>query len=410
MNKMRNKIFSLLVLLTVAASVWADNYYVIGTMNDWGPSKQFQLTQNPANDKEYMITLSLKAGAELKVIGVDGEGNWTWYPGGSDPNYVENTAGKYTIYFRPDGQGGDGWYYGCIYLAAAPAPAIPVTDLGNNEWEFTMPTYAVVANIEYDTELELQETNVNTTVLADWDGYEADVTLSGRTLSKGGNWNTLCLPFSLGNAGAADGHHFDGTPLEGAIVKELNNTASGSGFDAGTGTLTLKFTTANSIEAGKPYIVKWENASGTVSNPVFNGVTIDATAPKAVTSDDGKVTFVGQYSPFSIVESGATGENQGNLNEIIMLSTGNKLGYSKNPRTLRSFRAHFEVPTNGGAPAARSFVINFDDGETTGISLTPDPSPRGEGSKYYTLDGRKLSGKPTKKGMYIHNGKKVVLH
>ena len=58
--------------------------------------------------------------------------------------------------------------------------------------------------------------------------------------------------------------------------------------------------------------------------------------------------------------------------------------------------------------AMNSFVINFDD-ETTGISLTPAPSPRGEGSEYYTLDGRKLSGKPTKKGMYIVNGRKVVI-
>ena len=41
-------------------------------------------------------------------------------------------------------------------------------------------------------------------------------------------------------------------------------------------------------------------------------------------------------------------------------------------------------------------------------SLTLDPSPAGEGS-WYTLDGRLLEGKPTKKSMYIHNGKKIVV-
>ena len=48
---------------------------------------------------------------------------------------------------------------------------------------------------------------------------------------------------------------------------------------------------------------------------------------------------------------------------------------------------------------------------TTGIgSLTPDPSPMGEGSEYfYTLDGRRLSGRPTAKGVYIHNGRAVVV-
>ena len=28
---------------------------------------------------------------------------------------------------------------------------------------------------------------------------------------------------------------------------------------------------------------------------------------------------------------------------------------------------------------------------------------------YYTLDGRKLSGQPTQKGVYIHNGRSVVV-
>lgn len=28
---------------------------------------------------------------------------------------------------------------------------------------------------------------------------------------------------------------------------------------------------------------------------------------------------------------------------------------------------------------------------------------------YYTLDGRKLEGKPTAKGMYIVNGRKVII-
>ena len=46
----------------------------------------------------------------------------------------------------------------------------------------------------------------------------------------------------------------------------------------------------------------------------------------------------------------------------------------------------------------------------TGIeSLTPGPSPKGEGSGYYTLDGRKLLSQPTKKGLYIVNGRKVLV-
>jgi hypothetical protein len=32
-----------------------------------------------------------------------------------------------------------------------------------------------------------------------------------------------------------------------------------------------------------------------------------------------------------------------------------------------------------------------------------------ENGLWYTLDGKRLSGKPTQKGIYIHNGKKVVI-
>ena len=69
-----------------------------------------------------------------------------------------------------------------------------------------------------------------------------------------------------------------------------------------------------------------------------------------------------------------------------------------------------------GQQIARRFVIDFGEGETTGIKcLSPDPSPegegnlKGEGSGYFTLDGRRISGKPTKPGLYIVNGKKVVI-
>ena len=56
---------------------------------------------------------------------------------------------------------------------------------------------------------------------------------------------------------------------------------------------------------------------------------------------------------------------------------------------------------------ANARVLKIDDG-TTGISLTPNPSPEGEGS-IYDIQGRKLQATPTTKGLYIVNGKKVVV-
>ena len=45
--------------------------------------------------------------------------------------------------------------------------------------------------------------------------------------------------------------------------------------------------------------------------------------------------------------------------------------------------------------------------DPTGISPTPSPSRRGEGSDYYSLDGRKLKEEPSR-GVYIVNGKKII--
>ena len=373
MNNMRNKIFSLLVLLmTAATGAWADDYYLVGTMNDWGPSKQFQLTQNPGNP-EYMITLTLKKGDEFKVIGVDGDGNWTWYPGGN--NYYVDDAGEYTVYFRPDYSGSDDWYEHCIYAAAAPDPAIPVTDLGSGQWQFTMPDYAVVANIEYDTDLELREENTNTTLLADWDDYEANVTLK-RTLATG-SWNTFAAPFSTAIP-------------EGWTVKELSSATFADG------TLTLNFANAASIEAGKPYLVKVA-ANTDLSTAPFTGAIVSKDAQPFTSTD---VDFIPTFGKTTIGKEGDDAKN------VLFLAAENTL---KNPTSLpaymKGFRAYFQL--KGEAVGARAFSLDLGDGETTGIADVRSKMVDVRGD-YFDLQGRKVEN-TAKKGIYIQNGRKVVI-
>ena len=267
------------------------------------------------------------------------------------------------------------------------------------------------------SDITLADNADNSALISAYNGYEKNVTLSGRTLARGGNWNTLCLPFSM------DATQIAASDLAGATIKELKTSESNLAND---GTLTLSFTTvydptdppSGSIVAGKPYIVKWDASQNLtdITSPTFPGVSISSTEPEAVEFDiansTDKCQFVGQYSPFSIVANDAVlDENQGHLNEIIMLGSGNTLGYSQSaPRTLRCFRAHFYVPANGGA-AARAFVMNFGDGETTGIVSMEDGGWKMEdvNDAWYSIDGRKLNGEPTQKGVYINNGRKVVI-
>ena len=262
----------------------------------------------------------------------------------------------------------------------------------------------------------------------------ADVTISGRTLYKDGNWNTLCLPFDV------DG--FDYTPLQDAIVQELdvdgyyniNNPTtryiysydennhkyvyideSGNeykgqvsdlrqtGFDALDGTLYLYFKNASSIKAGKPYIVKWTDGDDLV-DPEFSDVKVwnYATTDKATTSNDGKVTFKGTYAPISW-----NVENK----SILFVGDDNTLHWPQpsgvNIPSLNAFRAYFELDPNA---TARQFVLNFGEEETTSLSEELRvKSEKFATAQWYSIDGRKLDGKPTRKGVYIHGGKKVVM-
>ena len=221
------------------------------------------------------------------------------------------------------------------------------------------------------------------------------VTLQGRTLFKDGDWNTLCLPFDV---------TVSKSPLSGDGVQVMELDAAATHFDV-TDLLIVHFEpiSGDVLKAGVPYIIKWDNTGENLESPVFSDVKINSAAPAEIAFNGGQ--FSGNYSPFEI--------NADNINEIVYLGAGNTLGYADEPRTLRSFRAHFEVPSVNGARAMTRSIVYFGD-ETTGIvdveansSFFTLHSSLKEG--WYTIDGRKLSGEPTAKGVYIHNGRKVIV-
>lgn len=248
--------------------------------------------------------------------------------------------------------------------------------------------------------LSLADDVDNSDAISTADGKLVDVTLADRTLYKDGSWNTLCLPFSLTAEQLAD----DGCPLKDATIKTLDSSSFADG------TLTLNFTNATTVEAGKPYIVKWDDGSTqNIVNPIFEGVTISSTA---ATETDGSdwVDFVGTYSPTVIYENGNEKHN-------LYLGSSNKLYYpTRTGFTVNACRAYFRLKNGltAGEPSApqqalaRAFVLNFGDGEPSAIStLRADTAPAADGT--YTLDGRRLSGRPTAKGLYIVNGKKIII-
>ncbi len=81
--------------------------------------------------------------------------------------------------------------------------------------------------------------------------------------------------------------------------------------------------------------------------------------------------------------------------------------FESNYRALLPFQAYVEH--KGSNPAPPYFIVGDLGGDTTDIDATLVNSERVNSEAWYTLDGRKLQGKPTQKGVYITNGKKVII-
>ncbi len=58
-------------------------------------------------------------------------------------------------------------------------------------------------------------------------------------------------------------------------------------------------------------------------------------------------------------------------------------------------------------------VLNFGDDDTNGIADVEANSslstPHSSLSAWYDLSGRRLSGKPVQKGIYVNSGKKIIV-
>ena len=162
-----------------------------------------------------------------------------------------------------------------------------------------------------------------------------------------------------------------------------------SGFDPSTGRLVL--TKVNEVPAGTGLYVK--GSQGTYTIPVTETAMFYTSLLVGVTEDTELSPTTDTHTNY-ILANGSYG-----IGFYTLSQTG----------TIAAGKAYLSLPTKAIQNLANGIGLAFEDEETTGISLIPSLSPEGESSGYYTLDGRKLEGKPTQKGVYIMNGKKIVI-
>ena len=215
--------------------------------------------------------------------------------------------------------------------------------------------------------------------------YEnANVTLQ-RTLSKD-YWNTFCVPFAL-DAEQVTQYFGEGTQLR-TYEGNCNNNI-------------VYFATVDNIEAGKPYIMKPGNA--VVENPTFEGVSMVATG----LDKNGNPQAVGDAS---------TVQMKGIYNQILLKTDKTELFLGDNDlfyypiddidaRTIGGLRAYFIVPQGTDIKKLRANL----DGIPTSLDTIFDTEE--SNAPVYNLQGQCVGNslRALKSGIYIQNGKKVVV-
>lgn len=211
----------------------------------------------------------------------------------------------------------------------------------------------------------------------------ANVTLQ-RTL-EASHWNSFCVPFAL-NKDQVTQYFGEGTQLR-TYEGNCNNNI-------------VYFATVDNIEAGKPYIMKPGNA--VVQNPTFEGVSMVATGlddngnPQAV-GDASTVQMKGIYNHVTLVQDKTN----------IYIGTGNKFYYPADAEAcqMNGLRAYFIVPEGTDIKKLRANL----DGATTSLGEIFDTEE--SNTPVYNLQGQCVGNSLStlKSGIYVQNGKKVVV-
>ncbi len=227
---------------------------------------------------------------------------------------------------------------------------------------------------------------------------------------KAERWTTLVLPFdiSVADLSKALGYavvnvidpsrtHVSGTSSEfyGKFTMKGGNDYHAGQADADT-----------KLAANKPILLKIADAIDPTKDYDFGSQTIVAPADLTMNAGGG-ATFVGTYANKTVTGTdGAT---------TIWFMNGNEDGWqyidsgSSSSWTIVPFEAYIDM----SASSASEMVFYFEDidGSVTAIkSVDADKMNRKLNAEgWYTLNGVKLQNAPTEKGIYIKDGKKVVI-
>ena len=422
-----------------------EGYYIIGSMNEWELNNSYKLTLNESNTsvvEYYFPSLELTTTSQFKVVySADGTAKTTWYPDGTGNNYGENgeitSDGNYVIFFRPNGDGGDDWFYNVIYVTSMIDAGVDATTgahILTGIWDANK--FASIDAMDKAAAYDLTgvdftgvATPINTAAMNLANPFALFITSTPNTVNRNevvwdatnNRYNGFGLFFveewNSNNSGYNIATGITPIQTENPFFQRLFNQAGyyvtmtvpfdyasipeGAKFyemSAATtvsGATNITFTEVTSITKNKPYLV---NCSiGGITIPDAGVVTIDwADNETTGTAADFKNNYVLQTldnDKTFVLPSGVDSE----ADIKFMRAAG---------ATLRPFRAYLEV----NDPAAK---INVMIDDATGIHAATAEQLEGI-FNIYSIDGKIVRQDSNSKvglpqGIYIINGKKVVI-
>jgi len=225
---------------------------------------------------------------------------------------------------------------------------------------------------------------------------EENANVRVRRTIKAGEWSTICLPFAMTEAQVKTAFGND------VQIADFVDTQSTYDDDDRVVGISISFNDVAAVEANHPYIIK---VSQPVTEFTVDDVDIDPAEDDALVEVDNgltgrrRVVFGGMYGTY---HAQTVLENQS------LFLNDNKFWYSTGLTKMKAFRAYFvmlDVLTDVEEASAR-ISINFDNEEntTTGINDKRQEMLNGD---TYNLQGMRV--KPARKGLYVRNGKKIIV-
>ena len=257
-----------------------------------------------------------------------------------------------------------------------------------------------------------EATGIDATIATAIAGKAAQFQRTGITADA---YSTVCLPFDFTAPSGCTFYGFQGIHYD------------ENGLGAGQGVWVADIAEATTLKAHTPYIFKSTgtevNFSGTASNAADYGSALTSNAVSASLGDDKAWTFKGTYEPISWADADPAEPTYGFASYVpaATIAAGTFVRFVQGA-SLAPFRArliysgndtHLKARKRGAAEGELSQYIIVrivgGDGSTTAIGTLDTRTGEISTGDWFDLNGRRLSGKPSQRGIYINNGKKVVV-